>query len=341
MQGNKIANQDWGIYSGYYLDENKLKKSASGGGATALSEQIIKRGGIVFGVIYSDDFRRAEYAMASTMEELERFKGSKYIHAKPQILYQEKYRLVYEIVGEKLNEGFEVLFVGLGCDVGAVCKYLAVHSIDCSSLFTVDLICHGTPSDLVMHSYIDDLEKKYKSKLIDFTVRYKKIGWVPPYIRAEFENGKYYEILFAKSDYGHAFNIVSRVPCYSCQFKGENHQSDLTIGDYWGIDSTMENYHPDGVSLFIPHTQKGKELINCLDLSIFRISNADYQLAMENNPMYLRSKLKDEKRDTFEENIRIKGLRAAVIDYYGIYRYFINQLNLKSLIDSLWYKMKH
>lgn len=94
------------------------------------------------------------------------------------------------------------------------------------------------------------------SKVIDFSVRYKNPNWRPPYLRAVFENGKVYSKPFYNTDYGIAFKLYGYPSCYECKFKGENHVSDITIGDYWGINDNDECYNSKGVSVAFVHTNK-------------------------------------------------------------------------------------
>ena len=66
------------VYAGWIKDSDEVLSCASGGVATALSRDVIQSGGCVVGVAYSDDFKRTEYRVAYTLDELEQFKGSKY-----------------------------------------------------------------------------------------------------------------------------------------------------------------------------------------------------------------------------------------------------------------------
>lgn len=111
-------------YQGYFLDEDKLKASASGGGATILSETVIDMGGVVFGVVYSDDFKNSEYYCADTKDKLNKLKSSKYIYSKKEICIDGEYKSVYQVVADYLNQGRYVLYTGLGCDTYALDMYL-------------------------------------------------------------------------------------------------------------------------------------------------------------------------------------------------------------------------
>ncbi len=102
-------------FSGYYVDEKLLKQSASGGAAAAITDTVLALGGVVFGVVYSADFKSAHYACAYTAEEAEGFKGSKYIFAEPFLYADGQKKSVYLAVAETLQAGKTVLFTGTGC----------------------------------------------------------------------------------------------------------------------------------------------------------------------------------------------------------------------------------
>lgn len=56
-------------------------------------------------------------------------------------------------------------------------------------------------------------------------------------------------------------NYSLRPSCYSCHFKGIQRISDITLGDFWGI----ENVYPDfsknrGVTLVILQSKRGERL---------------------------------------------------------------------------------
>ena len=228
---------------------------------------------------------------------------------------------MYKVVAEKLQSGVSVLFTGLGCDVAGLYSFLKVKNIDTSNLFTVDLICFGPTSSEVAKQYTDSLEKKFNSKIIDFSVRYKKHGWTPHYIFAKFENGKIFTTNFYASDYGYAFSIYARPSCYSCKFKGKNHQADLTVGDFWGITPEMDSYNPDGVSIFIVRTERGEKLISKINRNDFKIQTADVNFAISHNRMYYECRKKPQKWEIFDKNLKSKGLHYAVKKDKGILKY--------------------
>lgn len=297
-------------YSGYCVDKEKLLKSASGGAAYALAEKVIMAGGLVFGVAYSSDFKRAEYKCVETVEDLKMLCGSKYCETAKEVLVNGNNESVYKVLKEKLEQGRLVLYFGLGCDIGAVRSLCKIKNIDTSRLYCVEILCHGPTFCNVQKQYIEEIEHKFRSKIVAFSVRYKKTGWIPSYIHAEFNNGKIYEIPFNESDYGMIFSRYSRKSCYNCFFRGGNHKGDLTLGDYWGLKNDMPEWNQDGVSIIFVQTDKGHELINMLDDS-FHITETDTEFALENNPMYFRCRNQPADYDIFVKNFNEKGLRYA------------------------------
>lgn len=278
-------------------------QSSSGGLATAISEVIIKNEGYVFGVKYSEDFYRAEYCCVNTLEDLNLLKGSK---------YTESYKGdIYSHLIAKLNEKKPVLFIGLGCDIGAVKNFCLIHNIDTTFLFTIDILCHGPAVKGVHESFVRELEQRYKSRLSYFTIRYKKKRWTPFYIKAEFINGVKKIIPFEKSDYGKAFRYIAKPSCTNCQFKGGQHKGDICLGDYWGIEKGMPGWNEKGVSVIIVQTEKGRELLNMLGDNVV-IHEANEELIMKYNPMYWKSRQQKGDYIRFVHELEVYGLHYAV-----------------------------
>ena len=312
------------VYSGYLKDDNKLMKSASGGAVTAFAEAIIRQGGCVFGVSYSDDFKSVEYICCDTLDDLNRIKGSKYCETKKH----------FALLGEKLQEKKAVLFTGLGCDVAAALTYCKTRGINTENLYTIDIICHGPVSALVYKRFVEDLENKYKSKVVEFICRSKKEGWSSSsFMKVIFENGKVLETPFDYTDYGYIFSHYAMQRCEKCRFKGSQHQGDLCVGDYWGLKANDVGWNKNGVSIIAVQTEKGKKLLNMLGED-FVIQETDAKFAFEHNPMYLKSRksLGDYKKlyDELRENALNETLRKK--SEYRIWKKKIKEIQFKRAI---------
>lgn len=277
------------VYSGFAKDEDKLLESSSGGFATVLSEKFIQAGGCVYGVAYAPSFKKLEYVCAESLDDLKKIKGSKYTECN---------KIEFRQIEECLKNGRKVLFIGLGCSVGAVLKFLEKQNLDLANFFTIDVLCSGPVPAKIHELFIDELEKKYKSKLISFASRTKKNSWMPYYLIAKFENGKVYSDLFEYTDYGFLFQNLVLNKCQNCHFKGDCHKGDLCIGDCWGLKEGMSGWNKNGVSVVIEQTEKGKSLLSLLG-NDFDIQKIDDSIVLKHNPAYFESRKEGLSCDNF------------------------------------------
>ena len=104
-----------------------------------------------------------KHSYTNNKEEAIKYKGSKYC----QSFIGDNYKKV----GEFLNDGKKVLFIGTPCQIQGLNKYLEVKNTDKANLITVDLVCHGVPSQQYLTNYIQYLEKKYKRKATNVSFR--------------------------------------------------------------------------------------------------------------------------------------------------------------------------
>ena len=295
---NENIKHDIAVYAAYVEDNKELMECSSGGIATAISRQVIRSGGYVAGVAYSDDFYSAGYRIAHTEEELERFKGSKYIDVDKGSIYKD--------VKQLLEAGETVLFFGVPCIVAAMKAYLKE---DYDRLITCQLICEGPTSMEVHRQYVEYLEKRFGSKITDFSVRRKKTAWIPKYLYAKFENGRVYEMNFRRTEYCYAFKVYAKESCYNCSFKGDNRRGDMTLGDFWGAKETDAFWNDKGISSVFVHTEKARELL--LNTEGIKVFETDFERATADNPMLLKSRSRRPERDKFEKLLRKRGLIYA------------------------------
>lgn len=294
----EYSKHDIAVYAGFLSDDKRIMQSASGGIATALSEFMLAQGGYVAGVTYSKDFYKAEYILIHDIADLEKLKGSKYIDCDKNNIYSD--------VKNLLDAGENVLFFGLPCIIAALYKFIGRRP---ENLITCELICHGPTFPQVHYDYITFLEKKYKSKTVDFSVRYKLDGWTPSYLYAKFENGKSFIKPFHKTEYGVAFSILGKTSCYNCKYKGNNRQADIMIGDFWGATDKDVYWNKSGVSSIFAETHKGNAFLNATPgINLFHTT---FEKAVEKNPMVIESRKILKNRDTFADLLSRKGLIYA------------------------------
>ena len=291
-------------FGGYILDAQVLGRSSSGGFAAAMARQVLREGGVVYGVAYTADFRGAEYRRIDRPEELDALLGSKYIRSSGVT------RELVQSVQSDLLQRPRVLFTGLPCEIAALLGGLkAQGGADLDRLVTVDLICHGPTCPEVQAAYVDQLERSFGGKVRQFSVRYKRPGWTPAYVHAVFDNGREYTREFIYTDLGEAFAKMPQRSCLSCRFKGSAHAADITIGDYWGVPKDAPAWNPLGVSVALTHTRKGEDFLLGLDGVALYPADAGY--VIEHNLNYAFPVEKPPQYEAFCADFQAHGLHSA------------------------------
>lgn len=273
--------------------------SSSGGFATAIEKAFIISGGSVASCrLIGDEFG---FSLARNDDDLDGFAGSKYVKSNPGG--------IYAAVRDELKVGRQVLFVGLPCQVSALRNYLGDGPL-ASQLYTIDLICHGTPSIKILRKALNE----YGYKLTDVkevffrenesfglrtdAKRLSPPGVVDSYLTAFLEGGCYTE------------------NCYSCYYACRNRVSDLTLGDSWGTNLKSQEVH--GISLALVQTEKGRSLLKSADLELFPV---DYENAVAHNHQLEHPSAKDKGHDKFFRALLTGGsVRSASLRAYPRYR---------------------
>ncbi len=231
-------------------DESVRRTSSSGGTFFELANDIISRGGIVYGCAL-DDKLVARHIGVETLDGLSALKGSKYVQSDVGATYRE--------VKKHLISGREVLYSGTPCQIAGLKNYLG-KSYD--NLLLVDVLCHGVPSPGVFADYLDYLSERFGAKPISVNFRNKEKSWKRLYFEVKFDNGKRYFTFCGYDRYMSMFlnNISLRPSCYDCRFTTVNRQGDITLGDFWGIGRKYPERDDDkGISLIIVNTENGEK----------------------------------------------------------------------------------
>ncbi len=227
--------------------------SRSGGIFTALSDAILNDGGIIYGVILNDEYK-AIHSRATTHEERDRMRGSKYV--------QSDMSLVLESIREDLQNGKRVLFTGTSCQTASLHAFLGKKYVN---LISVDVVCHGVPSPDVWAKYVKFIEKKNGGKCVAVNFRDKEnFGW-PAHvetlcIKKRNRIKQIHSDLYSQLYYTHT---IIRPSCSKCPYKSIIHPADITIADYWGIKKAAPGFYDDkGVSLVLINSELGEHLFH-------------------------------------------------------------------------------
>jgi coenzyme F420-reducing hydrogenase beta subunit len=237
--------------------EEVRRCSSSGGAFSALANAALCRGGAVFGCAMADDCYSARHICVETPDELGNLRGSKYIQSEIGNAFAEAKRV--------LEAGRWVLFSGTPCQIAGLRSYLGKKEYD--KLLCVDLLCHGTASPWVWEKYLRELEEQYGAKALTVNFRDKREGWVVFSLACRFANGREYsspvtQDLFLR---GFVADLYLRKSCYRCKCQGEQCASDITLGDFWGVERVVpELADGKGTSLAMVHTAKGSEALHAV-----------------------------------------------------------------------------
>lgn len=287
LNGDKAARKPK-AYACINKNEAVRMESSSGGVFSLLAEFVINHGGIVYGAAFNDKFE-VVHAGINDAKELYKLRGSKYVQSRLGNTFCE--------IEEYLKHGRLVYFSGTPCQVAGLLNFL---SKPYDNLFCQDLICHGVPSPKVWNQYLGMLNHKYKGLPIRINFRQKDSGWNLFELSIKYKDSSY-RCCHKQDKYMRAFlgDMNLRRSCYSCQFKGLDRLSDITLADFWGIGNVLKDMDDGkGTSLVIVNSEKGNAIFQEIkDDMLFK--EAEVSDAVSYNPAAYRSVLKPKIREKF------------------------------------------
>lgn len=252
------------------------RNGSSGGMFSAIADYVLGNGGVVYGAAFDEELRLYHIGV-NNKEGMQPLRGSKYLQSDIHYIYRE--------IKEKLRENKQVLFSGTPCQVAGLKSYLG-H--DYHNLITVDLICHGVPSQTSFDKWIENIKTK-KGKVNGFSFR-KLDGWSSPprYI----QGNKSKPLRSDLEVYMWAFykGYLFRESCYQCKYANLNRTGDITLGDFWGIGTHGNPFSQSlryGISLVLSNTEKGNQIIEVLkDTCYFEKRTIEEGIAGQHNLKY-------------------------------------------------------
>ena len=258
-------------FASWSLDDQTRLQSSSGGIFSELASYVLDRGGIVFACVWGDG-PLPRHEKIGNLTGLVLARGSKYLQSNVGHTYA---RAVEQ---SKLKE---ILFVGTPCQAAAMRRFIRKDSAH--RILIVDLVCHGTASIRVFHSYLEFLFGGEKAQHICFRDKVK--GWKNYQFTAISETGKkfsrehYYDPFFV----GYLQNLYLNSICYNCPFSALPRQGDITLGDFWGVPKHL--FDEKGVSVVLATTEEGDKIINNLkEAGRIALMPVEFNQAAASNP---------------------------------------------------------
>ena len=247
------------IFAAWAKDSGIVETTTSGGIADLLAHELISQGYKCIGVAYDADTDCAVGAVAGSTDELQQFKGSKYI----QSLSVDAFK---NLVKEQKSQ--KVAVFGLPCQIYAIDRYLRLRGTRDRHIL-IDLYCHGCPSLNLWKKYIREiLQKVDGKKVLSANFRSKVRGWGNCYVVVvKVGEGVSYPIEVVSSKINDPFytmffsDLVLNDSCYDCALRSTLEYTDIRLGDFWGKSYVANHKGVSGVTIC---SSSGKELFDSI-----------------------------------------------------------------------------
>lgn len=248
-------------YAARHHNINEVRSSRSGAAFIAITDWVIDKGGVVYGVGYTDHFTVA-HKRATTKEERNEFKGSKYVQSTLKNTFKQ---VKYDLQNQKI-----VLFSGTPCQTAGLKKIIGNSKLN-ENLILVDIVCHGVPAPYIWRDYLSYIEKKFHKKIIAVNFRDKRFGWKAHRETLTFEDQTILSPKYAPYTDLFYQHIMLRPSCSKCHFCNTKRPSDLTLADFWGWERTNKDLNKDneGISLLLINTDKGRHILNYIKKDLY------------------------------------------------------------------------
>lgn len=329
---NKNGSKPMLAFAAANRNKEQIMNSASGGVFSAVATKFLLEGGVVFGatLTFENGHANPHHISIEAMEYLPKLQGSKYVQSSIGECYKEAQLF--------LKQGRKVLFSGTPCQVAGLYGFLRK---DYDNLTTIDLICHGVPNAEFFDGYIQVEKVKRKAKeIIGYAFRDKKKGWgnVAKLTYQDQHGQEKNQFIPARlSSYGTLFydSDSFRESCYDCPFARKERFTDITIGDFWGI----EREHPEllkqvgfderkGISCILVNSEKGIEL--CDEISdIMNLSSSSFDKIARKNGQLNYPMAQSNRR-----NIIMKIYKK--LGYDGVEKWFYKRYKKQIVIHSIY-----
>lgn len=293
-------------------DDLRLQAS-SGGIFPLLANYFLEHSGYIAGAIFDEQFH-VKHIITNSHADAQKMFSSKYVQSDLNNIFPETLNL--------LRSGELVVFSGCACQIAALKQYL---HLEYDNLYTVDVVCHGVPSPGIWENYLSE-----KSPISNISFRDKKnLGWSSG-LYIEYQDGTSEIATSSQDPYMFTFsnNWTLRPSCYECHFKNKKY-SDITLGDFWGINQFSSFDDGLGSSFVSINTSKGAHIFNQIIKHIQKSGQTKTSTAAYYNPCIERAVPYNKCRDLFFQNYRSSSLKESI-------RAAIRQLHFDVALIYMW-----
>ena len=314
----KNANQE--AYLMQHKDDEICRESTAGGAFTGIASYVIKKGGIVFGVEMTEDYK-VRHTSVETIDDLKKFRNSKYV--------QSRIGTVFQQVKHELNKGRLVCFSGTPCQVEGLRHFLRK---DYENLILVDVVCRAVPSPGVWEKYIQ-YEVEQKGEMSSIRFRDKTLGYQYSTMELKNKEEKTYRGSIESQPWLRMFfsGMIIRPSCTDCKFRSRYRNSDFTIWDCfpsYRFDKSFDE--KKGTTRVLVHSEKGKTIINAIGNN-YMMAEINVNSAVTSVAEMVKSPEYNEKRNEFFEFYNAKPIDKTLNKYFP----FTIKIRTKCLIRRI------
>lgn len=344
------------VYAANNKDIEIRLRSSSGGMFTIFANLILSKGGYVAGVILDENLI-AKHIISNKHEDIVKMQGSKYV--------QSYIGDTYKTIKGYLDNDKYVLFTGTPCQAAGLKAFLGKEY---EQLLTIDLICTCVNPPYILKEVAQNMiNDNMPYKITDVKFRDKITGWGGKSggefafsVSWEDENKnahKYYEQLFFNDFYNGFLNhLWMKNSCENCIYSSPERPSDITLGDFWGIDFYDKSLNDNkGLSFTLINTKKGLEYFEKIQNNLKISKEIDYNWAINSQPaingsgyqkhcntdLYFKYAPKSEsKPDLTKDLLGINKVGILTYDFSDNYGALLQVYALSEKIKELGYSPK-
>lgn len=300
-----------------------LNTTTSGGVAYLLARTLYKQGYKCVGVIYDIQNDSAKHICATTEQDIELFKGSKYIQSMTYPAFKQML--------DKREKGQKFALFGTPCQIYTVDKFLR-RTNRRSDFLLVDIYCHGCPSLKIWQKYIQEIKMNLgKTKFDGVDFRSKMKGWgnfcvviVLDGLRVFVSNKKkdeFYQLFFS--------NLMLNEACQDCALRSSLEYTDIRLGDFWGRCYDTETKGVSGVTLV---SERGKQMFKLIQSQVLAKEHV-FSDFLPYQSWGVKYKINETVRKHLFNMLRDKSLKEMQ-DYYFVRQSLLQKIkrNLKNVV---------
>lgn len=309
------------IYAAKIRDSDVMQNSSSGGMFTALSDWFLKRNDAVVSCIYSYVDNSVQLSFLDGCAMRDKARGSKYMQAELGNAFR---HIVNWLIN---NPQKNMLVVGTGCQMAGLDLFLREKELR-ERVVLVDLVCHGVASSKLWKDFIHKVENENGGSIDYITFKDKRNGWENPSVFAKIANEEVSIKAYADWFY---MGWTLRESCYNCPYTRIDRNSDITIGDFWGIQNVMPDFYDEmGVSLVITHSEKGNKIFDEIK-NVIHFCESNRKDCLQ--PRLISPQVYPKDRKSFWRDMNQKGLEYCEKKYFEHYKISF-KTKLKTIIKK-------